>query len=170
MLEIDDTSTSEMGSEPTRNATAAVSSDTRIPTTSEDTTLNHSATLDTSTEPTADSPRPSQLTTHAGSPTLPQATHSTGASRTGSTPDPSNDIFANSGGQQTVKQKITVAGAAIGAVSGSALLGAAMFVVSSRYGRRRRSRRASGTSSSQSSLEIRCAGLSDERLVHRNHM
>ncbi|KAM3522955.1 hypothetical protein MY4038_008399 [Beauveria bassiana] len=126
-LQIDDTPT--MGPEPMRNATAAESPDARVSTTPEDTTLNHSATIDTANEPTANSPLPSQLTTQAGSPTLPRATHSTGVSRTGSTPDSTSDIFANSGGQQTVKQKITIAGAAVGAVSGSALLGAAMLKI-----------------------------------------
>ncbi|KAM3560560.1 hypothetical protein ARSEF4850_003603 [Beauveria asiatica] len=135
-LQIDDTSTTEMmGPEPTRNATAAASPDTRVSVTLEDTTVDHSASPDTPNEPTGESTLPSQLTTQAGPPTPPGATHSTSAStRTGPTPDSTNDVFANSVGQQTAKQKITIAGAAIGAVSGSALLGAAMFMVSSRVG------------------------------------
>lgn len=170
MTQTDNTSITEMRPEPTRNATSTVSPDTGISTTREDTSLNYSATLDTSSQPTADSSQNSKLTTQAGSPTSSRATHTTGASGTGATPNSAGDIFANSGGRQTAKQKVTTAGVAIGAISGSALLGAAMFMFSSRYGKRRRYRRASETSSSQSSMEIRCAGLSDERLVHRNSM
>ena len=170
MIQTDNTSVTEMRPEPTRNATSAVSSDAGISTTREDISLNYSTTLDTSNEPTAGPSWTSTLTTQAGPLTTSGATHTTSASRTGVTPNSPGDIFANSGGRQTAKQKVTTAGVAIGAISGSALLGAAMFTFSSRYGKRRRYRRTSETSSSQSSMEIRCAGLSDERLVHRHYM
>lgn len=171
MIQTDNTSTTEMRPEPTRNATSAMSPDTGISTTREDASLNYSTTLDTSNQPTAGSSWTSKLTTEAGQPGYPtssRTTHTAGASRPGATPNSNGDIFANSGGRQTAKQKVTTAGVAIGAISGSALLGAAMFLFSSWYGKRRRYRRASETSSSQSSMDIRRAGLSDERLMHRN--
>ena len=68
------------------------------------------------------------------------------------------DVFANNGYHQTTKQKATIAGAAVGAISFSAFLFVTIFKVSSRYGRRRWYRMSSSTASSQSSLEIRCPG------------
>ncbi|KAJ2969395.1 hypothetical protein NQ176_g8686 [Zarea fungicola] len=159
MLQVANTQITDIGPVPTRNATLVIGPDTHVSTKLEGSAPSKYATLGASNQQTAKSSLPTMFTIFDGYSTIPKATLSTGASKTGSAPNPTNDVFANSGDQQNVKQKATIAGAAIGAISGSALLGVAMFMVSSRYGRRRRYRRASVTSSSQSSMEIRSPSL-----------
>lgn len=159
-----------MGAQPTQNATLATAPDTRSSTITESASLTQASTKATSNQQTTNSSFRSKLSTQAGSPTNPKATQTRGTPTTGSTPDSPNDVFANNGYHQTTKQKATIAGAAVGAIGFTGFLGVAIFKLSSRYGRRRWHRASSSTASSQSSLEIRCAGLANDAVVHRHYM
>ncbi|KAJ3473857.1 hypothetical protein NLG97_g10101 [Lecanicillium saksenae] len=160
----------EISAQPTQNATLTTAPDTRSSIITESASLTQASTKETSNQQTTNSSFRSKLSTQAGSTTNPKATGTSGTPTTGSTPDSPNDVFANTGYHQTTKQKATIAGAAVGAIGFTGFLGVAIFKLSSRYGRRRWHRASSSTASSQSSLEIRCAGLANDAVVHRHYM
>ncbi|KAJ3493219.1 hypothetical protein NLG97_g4870 [Lecanicillium saksenae] len=126
----------EIGAQPTQNATLTTAPDTRSSIITESASLTQASTKETSNQQTTNSSFRSKLSTQAGSPTNPKATRTSGTPTTGSTPDSPNDVFANTGYHQTTKQKATIAGAAVGAIGFTGFLGVAIFKLSSRMGRK----------------------------------